>query len=184
MVEKKRCTLDGVIVIHPDAFEDSRGMFMEAWNKRKYEELGVADEFVQDNVSCSKKDVLRGLHYQNPNPQGKLVTVLQGEVLDVVVDVRLNSATFGKWEAFVLSDRNKTQVFIPPGFAHGFVVRSDAACFFYKCTAPYSPASEVTIRWDDPSLGIEWGTPNPIVSPKDAKGRRLSELPREMLFTV
>ena len=174
--------LEGLVVIEPKVFGDARGFFMETWNRRKYEEAGIGVAFVQDNISVSRRDALRGLHFQNPHPQGKLVSVLQGEVLDLVVDVRRHSATFGKWEAVALSSENKRQFYIPPGFAHGFLVLSDTAMFHYKCTAFYSPKDEMTILWNDPALGIRWPTDNPIVSEKDAKGLLLKDVPPERLF--
>jgi len=127
---------------------------------------------------------LRGLHFQNPHPQGKLVSVLQGEVLDVVVDLRLRSASFGKWEAVQLSSENKRQFYIPPGFAHGFLVLSDTAMFHYKCTEFYSFKDEMTLRWNDPELAIRWPIENPIVSEKDAKGMLLKDVPRDRLFDL
>jgi dTDP-4-dehydrorhamnose 3,5-epimerase len=175
-------TMQGLVVIEPKVFGDSRGFFMESWNQRKYQDAGVAVSFVQDNISVSKRGALRGLHFQNPNPQGKLVSVLQGEVLDVVVDLRLNSATFGRWEAVNLSSENKLQFYVPPGFAHGFVVLSDTAMFHYKCTEFYSPKDEFTLRWNDPALGITWPIGDPVVSEKDSKGALLKDLPREKLF--
>jgi len=176
--------LQGLLVIEPKVFGDARGFFMETWNLRKYQEAGIQTPFVQDNISVSHRGALRGLHFQNPNPQGKLVSVLQGEVLDLVVDIRLRSATFGKWEAVQLSSENKRQFYIPPGFAHGFLVLSDTAMFHYKCTEFYSPKDEMTIRWNDPDLGIQWPIDNPIVSDKDTKGLTLKEVPRERLFDL
>jgi dTDP-4-dehydrorhamnose 3,5-epimerase len=157
---------------------------METWNQRKYEEAGIAATFVQDNISVSRRGALRGLHFQNPNSQGKLVSVLQGEVFDVVVDLRVRSSTFGRWEAVTLSSENKLQFFIPPGFAHGFAVLSETAMFHYKCTEFYSPGNEVTLRWNDPSMGIQWPIDKPVVSEKDANGLLLKELPRERLFDL
>ncbi len=176
--------LRGLLLIEPNVFGDARGFFMETWNLRKYQEAGIQSRFVQDNISVSRKGALRGLHFQNPNPQGKLVSVLQGEVLDLVVDVRLRSATFGKWEAVQLSSENRRQFYIPPGFAHGFLVLSDSAMFHYKCTEFYSPKDEMTIRWNDPDIGIQWPTRDPIVSEKDAKGLLLKEAPRDRLFDL
>jgi dTDP-4-dehydrorhamnose 3,5-epimerase len=176
--------LQGLLIIEPKVFGDARGFFMETWNLRKYQQAGIGAPFVQDNISVSRKGALRGLHFQNPNPQGKLVSVLQGEVLDLVVDIRLRSATFGKWEAVRLSSENKRQFYIPPGFAHGFLVLSDTAMFHYKCTEFYSPKDEATIRWNDPDLGIQWQMDNPIISEKDAKGWLLKEVPREKLFDL
>jgi len=156
---------------------------METWNLRKYEQAGFRGPFVQDNISVSKRGALRGLHFQNPNPQGKLVTVLQGEVLDVVVDLRRGSPDFGKWEAVKLSSDNKLQFYIPPGFAHGFLVLSETAMFYYKCTEFYSPKDEMTLRWNDPAIGIDWPAGDPIVSDKDAKGLLLKDIPPDRLFS-
>ena len=177
-------TLQGLVLIEPKVFGDARGFFMETWNLQKYEAAGIAAPFVQDNISVSRRGSLRGLHFQNPNPQGKLVSVLQGEVLDVVVDLRVRSANFGKSEAVLLSSENKRQFYIPPGFAHGFAVLSETAMFHYKCTDFYSPKDEMTLRWNDPALGIEWPVAEPIVSEKDAKGLLLKEIPREKLYNL
>jgi dTDP-4-dehydrorhamnose 3,5-epimerase len=177
-------TLQGLVLIEPKVFGDARGFFMETWNLQKYQAAGIAAPFVQDNISVSRRGSLRGLHFQNPNPQGKLVSVLQGEVLDVVVDLRLPSATFGKSEAVLLSSENKRQFYIPPGFAHGFAVLSETAMFHYKCTGFYSPKDEMTLRWNDPVLGIQWPVAEPIVSEKDAKGLLLKEIPREKLYNL
>lgn len=176
--------LQGLLILEPKVFGDSRGFFMETWNLRKYQDAGVGVAFVQDNISVSRRGALRGLHFQNPNSQGKLVSVLKGEVLDLVVDIRLGSTTFGKWEAVRLSSENKRQFYIPPGFAHGFLVLSDDALFHYKCTEFYSPKDEMTIRWNDPDLGIQWPMDNPLVSEKDAKGLLLKDVPRERLFDM
>ena len=172
------------MVIEPKVFGDARGFFMESWNLHKYQDAGIRVPFVQDNISVSRRGALRGLHFQNPHPQGKLVSVLQGEVLDVVVDLRLRSASFGKWEAVQLSSENKRQFYIPPGFAHGFLVLSDTAMFHYKCTEFYSFKDEMTLRWNDPELAIRWPIENPIVSEKDAKGMLLKDVPRDRLFDL
>lgn len=171
-----------LFVIEPKTFGDARGFFMETWNLRKYQEAGIRAPFVQDNISVSRQGALRGLHFQNPNPQGKLVSVLQGEVLDVVVDIRRSSPSFGQWEAVKLSSDNKLQFYIPPGFAHGFLVLSETAMFHYKCTDFYSPKDEMTLRWNDPAIGIDWAVKNPIVSEKDSKGLLLKDIPQERLF--
>jgi len=176
--------INGLVVIEPKIFGDARGFFMETWNRRKYEEAGINVAFVQDNISVSRRGALRGLHFQNPNPQGKLVSVLQGEVLDVVVDIRRASSTFGKYEAVQLSSENKRQFYIPPGFAHGFLVLSETAMFHYKCTDFYSPKDEMTVLWNDPALRIQWPIPDPIISEKDAKGLLLKAVPRERLFDL
>jgi dTDP-4-dehydrorhamnose 3,5-epimerase len=177
-------TLNGLVLIEPKVFGDSRGFFLETWNLKKYQQAGIAAPFVQDNISVSRRGALRGLHFQNPNPQGKLVSVLQGEVLDVVVDLRVSSGTFGKYETVLLSGENKRQFYIPPGFAHGFAVLSDTAMFHYKCTDFYSPQDEMTLRWNDPAVGIQWPVTEPVVSEKDAKGLLLKEIPREKLYDL
>ncbi len=176
--------LSGLILIEPKVFGDARGYFMETWNLRKYQDAGITAQFVQDNISVSRRGALRGLHFQNPNPQGKLVSVLQGEVLDVVVDLRVRSSTFGQYEAVNLSSDNKRQFYIPPGFAHGFAVLSETAMFHYKCTDFYSPKDEMTLRWNDPAVGIQWPIAEPVVSDKDAKGLLLKDIPREKLFDL
>ena len=176
------CPIPGLKIIEPKVFGDARGFFVETWNRRRYGEAGVDVDFVQDNVSSSRRGTLRGLHFQNPNPQGKLLQVLAGEVFDVAVDIRRNSATFGKWHGLVLSGENKRQFYIPPGFAHGFVVLSETALFQYKCTEFYSPKDEMAIRWDDPDIGIEWPVEQPLLSERDAKALRLQAMPPERLF--
>lgn len=175
--------LSGVLVIELDRYTDSRGSFVESWHREKYSRLGITRDFVQDNISYSKKGVLRGLHYQNPSPQGKLVFVLEGEIFDVAVDIRVGSPTFGKWFGMMLSYENNKQIYIPEGFAHGFVVTSDSAIFEYKCTDFYNKECERTLRWDDPDIGIVWPIENPILSEKDRVGLSLKEMPRESLFT-
>ena len=169
--------ITGVLIIEPKVFGDERGFFLESYNKRKFEEkIGISPDFVQDNHSRSAKGVLRGLHYQIKNPQGKLVRVTYGKVFDVAVDLRRSSRSFGKWFGAELSAENKKQMWIPQGFAHGFVVLSDTAEFLYKTTDYYSPEYERCIRWDDGDLSIDWkfsGTP--LVSDKDAKGLAFKE---------
>ena len=177
-----RFNIDGLLLIEPKVFGDPRGFFMETWNRRKYEEAGITVGFVQDNISVSRRGTLRGLHYQNPNAQGKLVSVMAGEVFDVAVDIRRGSPTFGKWHGVRLSSENKHQFFIPPGFAHGFAVLSETATFYYKCTDYYSPKDEMTIQWDDPDIGIEWPVKDPILSDKDTKGLRLRDVSPQRLF--
>jgi len=176
------CDIAGLLVVEPKVFGDARGFFLETWNRRRYGEAGVDADFVQDNVSFSRRGILRGLHFQNPKPQGKLLQVLQGEVFDVAVDIRRSSPTFGKWHGLILSAENKRQFYIPPGFAHGFLVLSDTALFHYKCTEFYSPQDELAIRWDDPDVGIAWPLKEPLISERDAKGLRLREVPRDRLF--
>lgn len=174
--------LEGAFVVEPDIFGDARGFFMELWNQRRYAELGLDLPFVQDNLSFSRKGTLRGLHFQNPSPQGKLVSVLHGSVFDVAVDLRTDSDTFGKWTGVELSAENKRQFFVPHGFAHGFVVVSDTALFHYKCTEFYDRASEGAVRWNDPSIGIKWPVSDPILSQKDAEAPFLDEIPHRQLF--
>jgi dTDP-4-dehydrorhamnose 3,5-epimerase len=173
--------LPGVLIIEPKVFGDGRGFFMESWNGRRYEEAGLPDRFVQDNLSYSAHGVLRGLHFQNPDPQGKLVSVLQGEVFDVAVDIRVGSPTFGKWTGTTLSAGNKRQLYVPPNFAHGFVVTSEAALFFYKCTDYYAPSSERIALWNDPGIGIEWPIAEPVLSERDRAASPLREMPEEAL---
>ena len=169
-------SIPGVVAMEPAIFGDARGFFMETFNADRYAAAGLTAAFVQDNLSRSARGVLRGLHLQNPNPQGKLVSVLRGTVLDVVVDIRLGSPTFGQHVKMALSEENRRQLWVPRGFAHGFVVISETADFFYKCDAFYSPGDEIVLRWDDPELGIDWGSSAPIVSDRDRNGRFLSEL--------
>jgi dTDP-4-dehydrorhamnose 3,5-epimerase len=177
-----RTSIPGLLIIEPDVFGDQRGFFMETWNKARYNEAGIHEDFVQDNLSFSRKGVLRGLHFQNPNPQGKLVSVLQGEVFDVAVDIRTGSPTFGQWEALNLSAENKRQFYVPPGCAHGFCVVSDTALFSYKCTDSYNPNAEGSIIWNDPDIGIDWPIAAPELSRKDAVAPRLSDLPDSSLL--
>jgi dTDP-4-dehydrorhamnose 3,5-epimerase len=166
--------IPGVVIIEPKLFGDSRGFFMELYQEDRYR--GFAQRFVQDNLSRSTRGVLRGLHFQNPKPQQKLVTVLRGSVLDVAVDVRAGSPTFGHHVAIELSEGNRRQLWVPSGFAHGFVVLSDTADFFYKCDQFYNPANELVLRWNDKELGINWGCDSPTVSARDRKGVPLAQL--------
>jgi dTDP-4-dehydrorhamnose 3,5-epimerase len=168
--------IPGVLLVEPAVFGDARGFFSELFQVERYALNGVCATFVQDNLSRSARGVLRGLHIQNPNPQGKLVTVLSGAVLDVVVDVRVGSPTFGRHVAVELDDGNRRQLWIPRGLAHGFLVLSERADFFYKCDDFYSPADELVVKWDDPELGIAWGTSAPELSQRDRAGRPLAEL--------
>ncbi len=168
--------LPGVLKITPDVFEDARGCFFEAFRAERYEQHGIPGRFAQDSVSESRRGVLRGLHFQWPSAQGKLVYVLQGEVFDVAVDVRPGSPTYRRWDGHRLSAGNRAQLWIPEGFAHGFLALSDRALFAYKCTAPYDPASEQAVRWDDEDLAIDWPVRDPVLSPKDAAAPRLREI--------
>lgn len=176
-----KTNLKHALLLEPRVFGDQRGCFFEPWNRKTFDKLGLPLDFVQDNVSYSKENVLRGLHYQLPNPQGKLVSVLNGEVYDVIVDLRESSDTFGQWQGFLLSDSNQHMLYVPEGFAHGFLTLSKHAVFSYKCTDYYDPSSEHTLMWDDPILNIEWPLPEntkPSVSPKDNLGNFFTRTPK------
>ncbi|MBA3379091.1 MAG: dTDP-4-dehydrorhamnose 3,5-epimerase [Chloroflexota bacterium] len=175
--------LAGVIIIEPKIFGDARGFFVETWQAERYAEAGLP-AFVQDNLSRSSQGVLRGLHYQEPDAQGKLVQVLEGEVFDVAVDIRVGSDTFGTWHGVTLSSENKRQFYVPAGFAHGFVVISESALFAYKCTELYRPEHDHSLRWDDPDIGIDWPVDAPSLSTKDADAPRLAAIARDELPTV
>ena len=167
------------VIIEPKVFGDERGFFLETFQATRYAETaGISLPFVQDNHSRSSKGVLRGLHFQKTKPQGKLVRVVRGEVYDVAVDIRAGSATYGQWEAVILSEENKKQFWVPPGFAHGFVVMSDTADFEYKCTDYYDPSDEGSLLWNDPDLGIPWPVASPTLSEKDAQAPVLADLSR------
>lgn len=174
-------SLPGVLLVEPAVFEDDRGFFMETFNATRYASAGIAEAFVQDNLSFSARDVLRGLHLQNPNPQCKLVQVLQGEVFDVVVDVRVESPSFGRWIGMTLSAANKRQIYLPAGFAHGFCVTSTTALFAYKCSAPYDAESELSIAWNDPQIGIDWPVDTPSLSTRDAAAPHLAGMDKAIL---
>lgn len=166
-----------VKIIQPKVFGDARGFFLETFEENRYREmLNIDLRFVQDNHSRSSKGVLRGLHFQKQNPQGKLVRVVRGEVFDVAVDIRPDSPTYGQWEGVILSEENKTQFWVPPGLAHGFVVLSDIADFEYKCTDYYNPQHEGCLFWNDPQVGINWPVDAPLLSEKDKLGKLLKEL--------
>lgn len=167
-----------LLIIEPKVFGDDRGFFLESWNASVFKELGLDLQFVQDNHSRSARGVLRGLHFQNPNPQGKLVRVVAGRVWDVAVDLRKSSPTFGKWAGLELSAANKRMFWVPPGFAHGFVSLEDGTDFLYKCTSFYEPANEHSLAWDDPTVGIEWPLEGiePQLSAKDKQGKSLAEI--------
>jgi dTDP-4-dehydrorhamnose 3,5-epimerase len=174
-------SLPGCIVIEPAVFGDDRGFFFETWNAERYGEHGLPTRFVQSNVSSSARGVLRGLHYQWPNPQGKLVSVLEGEVYDVAVDIRRGSPHFGHWTAVILSAENKRQLWIPEGFAHGFAVLSERALFSYLCTAPYDKAADAAVCWNDAAIGIDWPVSEPLLSGKDAAAPLLADVAAERL---
>lgn len=169
--------LAGALIIEPRVFGDPRGFFMETWNAAAFAAAGLDMTFVQDNHSRSQKGVLRGLHFQNPGPQGKLVRVTSGAVFDVAVDLRASSPTFGQWAGVELSAENKRMFWVPEGFAHGFLTLEEDTDFLYKCTAPYAPHSEHTLAWDDPAVGIEWPDLGmaPIISDKDTRGASLAD---------
>lgn len=173
--------ISGVLIFEPAIFSDDRGLFLETWSRQRYHDAGVAASFVQDNVSVSKKHTLRGLHYQHPHGQGKLVQVLSGRVFDVAVDIRLGSPTFAKSVSTMLSESNHKQMFIPPGFAHGFCVLSDTAIFSYKCTEYYDASTEGGVIWNDSDLGIDWPIGDPVLSTKDTGYSRLTDIPHESL---
>jgi dTDP-4-dehydrorhamnose 3,5-epimerase len=168
--------LPGVLILEPRVFKDDRGYFLETWNREGYAAAGLPNQFVQDNLSFSTHGVLRGLHYQEPHPQGKLVWVVSGEVFDVAIDIRVGSPTFGRWTGVTLSAENARQFWVPEGFAHGFVVTGDHARFAYKCTTGYHREAEGSIRWDDPAIGIDWPVTDPVLSEKDAAAPLLAEV--------
>lgn len=169
MLEVIREPIPGLLVIKPKVFKDERGFFLETWQKQRYKEIGIKEDFVQDNWSRSSKGVLRGLHFQKENPQGKLVSVRSGAVFDVAVDIRKDSPTYGQWHSEILSDENYLQMYVPPGFAHAFCVISEMVDFEYKCTDYYRPDDESGIVWDDKNLNINWPKLDFIVSDKDLK---------------
>lgn len=171
--------ISGPLIIEPRVFGDARGFFMETWNAAAFAQAGLNVAFVQDNHSRSQKGVLRGLHFQNPGAQGKLVRVTRGAVFDVAVDLRASSPTFGQWVGVELSADNNRMFWVPEGFAHGFLTLEDDTDFLYKCTAPYAPQSEHTLAWDDPAVGVAWPVAglDPIISDKDARGLALGDVP-------
>ena len=180
-MQRLNTTLPGVFELRPKVFRDDRGSLCETYHSAKFAELGITDVFVQDNNSISKKGTLRGLHYQLHKPQAKLCRVVEGEALDIAVDIRIGSPTFGQWASVVLSTEIQNQIYIPVGFAHGFLALADRVQFLYKCGALYDPADERGILWSDPDLAINWGVDSPIVSEKDRKFKRLAEMPQESL---
>lgn len=173
--------IPGVLLIDPTMFKDQRGFFCETFHERRYAEAGIRESFVQDNISHSVRGTLRGLHFQQPHAQGKLVMAVEGAVFDVVVDIRKGSPTFGKWYGVELSSDNCRQLYVPPGCAHGFCVTSERATFLYKCTDFYFPADERGIAWNDPTLGITWPVPAPILSTKDRAYRTLEKMDADSL---
>lgn len=173
--------LSGCIIVEPNVFGDERGFFLETYQEKRYQKIGIKERFVQDNRSRSTKGVLRGLHFQKNKPQGKLVTVTSGDVFDVAVDLRPRSKTFGQYESVILTDENKLQFFIPAGFAHGFCVLSDIAEFQYKCTDYYDPSDECGLLWSDPDINIKWPINEPILSEKDIKQPLLKEI-KDLIF--
>ncbi len=178
-MKKTETSLPGVLQLEPWVFGDDRGFFLESYNEREFAELGIGERFVQDNHSYSARNVLRGLHYQLPQPQGKLVRVVSGEILDVALDLRQSSAAFGKWESFRLSGENKRMLWLPAGLAHGFRVTSETAHVLYKTTEFYAPEHERTIAWNDPDVNVDWQLDGePILSGKDQRGRPFSECPK------
>jgi len=170
-----------VLILQPDSFSDNRGYFMETYHRERYEQLGIRTSFVQDNLSYSVKGTLRGLHYQYPHGQAKLVQAIRGEIFDVAVDIRLGSPSFGKWVSIVLSEENKRQLYVPAGFAHGFCVLSETALVYYKCSDFYAPKSEGGILWCDPAIGIGWPISDPLLSEKDNAYSSLSDVPEGRL---
>lgn len=175
--------IEDVLLLKPVVHGDRRGFFLETYRKKLLAELGIRIDFVQDNLSKSQQNTLRGLHYQIEQPQDKLVMVMQGTILDVAVDLRKESDTFGQHTACILSDENRHQLFIPKGFAHGFSVLSDEALVYYKCSDYYYPEGERGLKWDDPELGIDWRISDPVISEKDKKQPLLNEIPNKDLFT-
>ncbi len=173
--------IPGVLIIEPKVFGDPRGYFMETWNEARYKQVGLPAKFAQDNLSFSARGVLRGLHFQNPNAQGKLVYVPRGEVFDAAVDIRVGSPTFGQWVGVTLSSENFRQLYIPGGFAHGFCVTSETALFAYKCTDFYNPGAEGGIIWNDRDIGIDWPTAALNLSQKDGNYPKLKDIPLAQL---
>ncbi len=174
-------TLPGVLLFQPQVFRDDRGFFTENWQLERYASAGLPERFVQDNLSFSRRGVLRGFHYQHPRAQGKLITALRGEIYDVAVDIRRGSPHFGSWTGAILSEANGRQMYVPAGFAHAFVVTGEDALVLYKCTDYHDPASEGAIRWDDPDLAVAWPLAAPLISSRDAAAPRLREVPSERL---
>ena len=173
--------LDGVVIIEPRVHGDERGFFLESWKASSYGKYGLPESFAQANISRSEKGVLRGLHYQYRQPQGKLVSVLEGRIFDVAVDIRPGSASFGQWAGVELSAQSHRQLYVPEGFAHGFIVLSDSALFHYNCTTEYAPQFEVAIAWNDPGIGVKWPCEPKFLSGKDREAPQLREIPSARL---
>ncbi len=183
-MEVIKTNIDGLLIIKPDVFGDDRGYFFETYSKRKYAEYGIEEDFVQDNISKSLKGTIRGLHYQvGDKAQGKLCHVIKGKVLDVAVDIRFDSPTFGQYFSIELTGEDKTQLWIPPGFAHGFYVLSDEVLFVYKCTNYYSKPDDRAILYNDPQLNIDWKVENPIVSEKDLNAKHFNEIQTDFVYS-
>jgi dTDP-4-dehydrorhamnose 3,5-epimerase len=183
MIKVTKTEIEGLLIIEPEVFGDDRGYFLESYRKNSYKDLGVEAEFVQDNISKSQKGAIRGLHYQvGDNAQGKLCQVISGKVLDVALDIRFESPTFGKYFSIALSEQNKKQLWIPTGFAHGFSVLSDEAIFSYKCTEYYSKKYERSILYNDPDLNIDWKVDNPLVSEKDLKAKLFKDIEKDFSY--
>lgn len=180
-MQRLETALPGVFELRPQIFHDRRGFFLETYHQARYTELGIKDQFVQDNHSCSIKGTLRGLHYQLEHPQAKLCRIVEGEALDVAVDIRVGSPHFARWTSVLLSAKEQNQIYIPAGFAHGFLALTDSVQLLYKCSAFYDPQDERGILWRDPDIGISWAITNPIVSDKDAKYPTLAQVPAEAL---
>ena len=180
-MQRIETALPGIYELRPKVFRDPRGFFLETYHREKFSALGIYDAFVQDNHSSSSKGTLRGLHYQLHRPQAKLCRVIEGEAYDVALDIRVGSPTFGKWAGLLLSAKEQNQIYIPHGFAHGFVALSETVQFLYKCSDFYDPADERGILWNDPALQISWGISDPLISEKDARHLPLSSIPLENL---
>jgi dTDP-4-dehydrorhamnose 3,5-epimerase len=180
-LQRFETTLPGVLELRPEILRDVRGFFIETYHAGIFAELGIADSFVQDNHSCSVKGTLRGLHYQLRHPQAKICRVVEGQALDVAVDIRLGSPNFGKWTSILLSAKEHNQIYIPAGFAHGFLALTDGVQFLYKCSDFYDPADQYGVLWSDPSLNILWSISDPLISDKDSHNPRLREIHHELL---
>jgi dTDP-4-dehydrorhamnose 3,5-epimerase len=180
-LQKLETSLPGVWELRPNVFRDARGFFMETYNQRKFAELGISEPFVQDNHSCSAKGILRGLHYQLHHPQAKLCRVVEGEAFDVAVDIRVGSPTFAKWTSVVLSSKAQNQIYIPAGFAHGFLALTETVQFLYKCSEFFDPGDEHGILWSDPALAISWNVSDPLISEKDRRYVPLASVSPEFL---